>query len=303
MQAVAFRPRRLGHVNLWVSDLERSVDFYESICGIELVRRERDLRIAFHSNGNSHHDVGLIEVSRGRDRYGRDGTLQIPKTRGTSPGLNHLGWEMENEAQLLDAYKRAHETRYPIIRSVDHRIARSVYVSDPDGNAHEFYADQMHDWDRIFNLDQEDEVTGEWDPLAQPPGTEPNYNVDWPLRHVARAPLHPSHLTGVCFATRKLEEMLEFFTLIGGLDIVGEESKPLREVRLAGALGRADIILVEAADGEPIGLRSFSLKLAQPHVAATMPVLRGRGIEATQHGADVHVQDPDGFRIEFHHPG
>ena len=70
-----FRPRRLGHVNLWVSDLERSIRFYEDVCGIELVRRERDILIAFHSNGNSHHDIGIIEISRGKDRYGRDGTL------------------------------------------------------------------------------------------------------------------------------------------------------------------------------------------------------------------------------------
>src|SRR4051812_43238078 len=117
-----FAPRRLGHVNLWVSDLEQSVRFYESVVGIELVRRERDILIAFHSNGNSHHDVGIIEISRGKDRYGRDGMLQIPKTRGTDVGLNHLGWEMENEKELVDAWKRAQGSGFRIERALDHGI-------------------------------------------------------------------------------------------------------------------------------------------------------------------------------------
>jgi catechol 2,3-dioxygenase-like lactoylglutathione lyase family enzyme len=71
MPDVAFRPRRLGHINLYVSQLDRSIAFYEKTCGIELVRIEAAIRGGFHSNGNTHHDIGLIEISKGVDRIGR----------------------------------------------------------------------------------------------------------------------------------------------------------------------------------------------------------------------------------------
>ncbi|MGE0797151.1 MAG: VOC family protein [Lautropia sp.] len=300
---MSFRPRRLGHVNLWVSDLEKSVDFYESVCGIELVRRERAILIAFHSNGNTHHDVGIVEISRGKDRYGRDGMLQIPKTRGLQVGLNHLGWEMATEARLVEALRRAGASNYPLGRTVDHMISHSVYLNDPDGNGHEFYADQMRDWERIYNLANEDEVTGEWDPLAQPPSDAHNYNDGFRVRRVERAPLHPSHLTGTRFATRRFDEMAEFFTSVAGLDRVGERNVGgHRDVRLAGAIGRTDITLSEAADGEPVGLRSFRFALAEPHDLPDVATrIAGLGHRAWMNDGELCVEDPDGFQIEFHH--
>jgi catechol-2,3-dioxygenase len=77
MSEVRFQPRRLGHVNLYVSQLERSIAYYEKVCGIELVRIEAAIRAGFHSNGNTHHDIGLIEISKGEARLGRDGKVQI----------------------------------------------------------------------------------------------------------------------------------------------------------------------------------------------------------------------------------
>ncbi len=38
--AVRFAPRRLGHANLFVGELERSMRFYAEVCGLEEVRRE-----------------------------------------------------------------------------------------------------------------------------------------------------------------------------------------------------------------------------------------------------------------------
>lgn len=304
---VRFMPRRLGHVNLWVSDLERAIRFYEAVCGLELVRRERDLLIAFHSNGNTHHDIGIIEVSRGQDRYGRDGTLQIPKSRGLAPGLNHLGWEMENEAELVEAYKRAQASGFPIQRAVDHLISHSVYVVDPDGNGHEFYADEMTDWRSIYNLDQEDEVTALWDPLSVTPKQDGRYNVDPPIRRVDRAPVHPSHLTGVRFATRRFDAMREFFTSVAGLAVVEEVNEPGRQVRLAGTSGRIDITLDEVGEAEPIGLRSFRLRLNEAIDAEQVASrLRAAGIDASLRRenagtpAELVLRDPDGFAIEFH---
>src|SRR5262245_29888845 len=48
-----FRPRRLGHANLFVSDYERASEFYQSVVGFEEVYRQPDNRASFLSNGNT----------------------------------------------------------------------------------------------------------------------------------------------------------------------------------------------------------------------------------------------------------
>jgi len=303
---VEFAPRRLAHVNLWVSDLENSIRFYETVCGLELVRRERDLLIAFHSNGNTHHDIGVIEISRGRDRYGRDGMIQIPKTRGLTTGLNHLGWEMDNEAQLVQAYQRAQALGFPVQRTVDHLISHSVYISDPDGNEHELYADQLNDWRSIYNLEREEEVTGRWDPLAIPPKHDPHYNVDPPIRRVEGALLHPSHLTGACFNTRQFDVMRDFFVSIVGLRLIREENAPQRRAYLAGACGRIDLTLREVGDDSPVGLHQFRLRLNErTDLAQAAERLRAAGHRAqagvdSQGSPELLLLDPDGFTLVFH---
>jgi catechol 2,3-dioxygenase len=309
MSSVRFSPRRLGHVNIWVSDLERSIRFYEDVCGLELVRRERALKIAFHSNGNTHHDIGMVETSRGVDRYGRNGLLQIPKTRGTSVGLNHLGWEMENEQQLVDGYRRALATNLKIARTMDHLISHSVYVSDPDGNAHEFYADQMRNWRSVYNLDCEDEVSGDWDPLTAAPGTEANYNADPPIRKVETAPLHPSRLTDVVFATPDMGTMCRFFEDVAGLAAVRDAAaEPADCVVYAGASNRPDVILRRCVEGEPKGMRCFTFELTEPcddarvaKACAAEGIMHARATD--ERGRDVlRLFDPDGFTVAFCHP-
>jgi catechol 2,3-dioxygenase len=301
MTEVRLAPRRLGHVNLWVSDLERSILFYQRVCGIELVRRERDIKIAFHSNGNTHHDIGIIEISRGADRYGRNGTLQIPKHRGTTVGLNHLGWEMENERELVAAYRRALDAKVPIARTMDHLISHSIYLNDPDGNSHEFYADQMTDWRSVYNLDREDEVSGDWDPLAATVPAQANYNVDPPIRRVEDAPVHPASLTDVVFATRQFDAMRSFLENVAGLTAVGPADGNTNGAVFAGAIHRPDLVLIEAGAGEPVGLRSFTFTSHEPIVQTE---IAQHGI-ASEHVRDergrdvVRVRDPDGFDIRF----
>src|SRR5262249_43647217 len=152
-QAVKFKPRRLGHVNLSVRDLERSVEVYTQVFGIEEVRREPGIKAGFLSNGNTHHDVALIEV----------GIL------ATQAGLNHLGWELENEVQLVEAYQRAQRAGLKIDFTANHQISHSVYLSDPEGNGHEFYADAMKDWRTLMRPDRFDMITSAWTPGEPPP--------------------------------------------------------------------------------------------------------------------------------------
>ena len=298
---MGYRPRRLGHANLWVSDIERSIRFYESVLGIELVRRERPLLMGFHSNGNSHHDVGMIEISRGKDRYGRDGMVQIPKTRGTAVGLNHLGWEMTSQRELVDAYKRTRPLFDVDLWTVDHIVAHSVYVPDPDGNMHEFYADALDDWRTVFNLDVEDEVTAAWDPLDAAPSDARRYPVDPPVREVADAPLHPIRIACATLGTRDVDRMVGFFVEIAGLTLHSKENEV---ARLGGSAGGEDLRIVEVPEGAATGLRSFSFVLpADCDIVGVARTLGESGVDAAlsqyPEGPLLAVTDPDGFRAEF----
>lgn len=80
--------RRLGHANVSVQNLDRSVVFFETICGFEEVGIEVGTGAGFVSNGNSHHDVGMVEI--GRPFSGRDGEVIIEGGL-QEPSLNHLG--------------------------------------------------------------------------------------------------------------------------------------------------------------------------------------------------------------------
>jgi amino acid transporter len=48
-----FKPRRLGHANLWVGDLKRSEDFYHRVCGLTVEFWEPDLVATFLGTGTS----------------------------------------------------------------------------------------------------------------------------------------------------------------------------------------------------------------------------------------------------------
>lgn len=114
---------RLNHAVLFVSDLERSIAFYEQALGMDVAAREPRAGAAFlrlRRSGN-HHDLGLFGVG-----------AQPPRPRG-SLGLYHLAWQVDTiedleQARLvlanLDAYSG----------ESSHGATKSVYGKDPDGN-------------------------------------------------------------------------------------------------------------------------------------------------------------------------
>jgi len=307
MSLVHFSPRRLAHINLYVSDLDCSLAFYERVCGIERVRMESAINAGFLSNGNTHHDVGLIQVSAGEDRIGRDGKVQISATRGTRPGLNHLGWEMENEAELIAAYQRMLANGLKPTALYDHIISHAIYVADPDGNVHEFYADTLRDWRSVFNLEHDDLVTSQWDPLVATPSEARNYIDNPPLRRVDDAALHARHIAGAVFATHNFEAMSEFMTEVAGLTCVAERSGAQRQASFAGTRGNGDLTLVEVPAGQPTGLERFRLLIEsqenlQEVSGALGSTVTVAGRVSESNGEAVLLRDPDGFTVELFSP-
>jgi catechol 2,3-dioxygenase len=128
------RVRQLGHIVLYVADLDRSVAFYRDILGWALVSPKSDYRYAGFRAGDTHHDLLLIEV----------GPHAAPQPQGRRLGLYHFGVKVGDHDDDLRAVVdriRARPDLTRILALVDEEFAHCAYVLDPDGNEVELYVD------------------------------------------------------------------------------------------------------------------------------------------------------------------
>lgn len=300
-----FRPRRLGHANLWVKDVKRSERFYNLVCGLAVEFTEPGLVATFLGTGNTPHDIGMIEVTGGQPRYGRNGLLQIPPGIGSQVGLGHLAWELENEAELVAGYHRAKAGGLHITRTVDHQVAHSIYTTDPDGNSVEFYCDMIRDWRGTLHGEM-DLITGAWDPDAASPSVDPRYDESPRLSSVDDAVLHPILMTHVVLVTRNVAALAEFYRRAAGLVTVWQDASG----KIACLKGThpnyaQNIALCEA---DCAGYHHIAFKLADADaVGLAEALLKKRGIEPVKSldlssKRSLFLRDPDGFLVEFYAP-
>jgi catechol 2,3-dioxygenase len=264
---------------------------------------------ALLSNGNTHHDLALIQTTDGtKPVNGRGGHLQIPKGRGIQAGPNHFGWELESEQALVDAYNRAVAVGLNIHRVVDHTVSRSVYVFDPDGYLHEFYSDSVKDWWTCFDGHIEcREMAANWGPNAEPAATDPRYHTKPEIKRVAQALIHPLRLTHTVLMTRYSDRMVAFYAELAGLKVT-YSSADGGLVCLAGpATGYAfDVALFRQPPGTPQSVHHYGYQVAdETELDAAEAALAGAGIELERRIDNAAkrsflIRDPDGMGLEFY---
>lgn len=296
-------PRRLCHANLFVSDLERSLTFYNRVCGFEIVMRQPPIKAGFLSNGNTHHDVGLIEVTK-EAVFGADGHKILGPGQGAKPGLNHFGWEMESEFDLTKAYERAVAADYQIHRTVRHRSSHSIYLFDPDGNAHEFYADVDKDWRGLYA--GKDTISGEWRPGEKAPTMDRRYHDNPEIRRDDSALIHPNRITHAVIVARDFDVMRAFFVNVAGLlEVYSREG-----IAVFGAHASnypAALVLLKSADQsvrKQVHHISFEVS-DEADLIRSEAAIRAAGIAIDQvvdrsHKRSFVIKDPDGLPLEFY---
>jgi catechol 2,3-dioxygenase len=303
-EAAYFRPRRLGHANLWVKDLKTSERFYNEVCGLTVEFTEPDLVASFLGTGHTPHDLGMIETTNGEARYGRRGLLQIPAGVGMKRGLNHVAWELENEAELVAGIRRV-KSEIPDLsgRTVDHQVAHSIYLNDPDGNSIEFYCDTVKDWQTVLHGEM-DLITSAWDPEAAEPFTDGRYDLNPEMRVVSKAPVQPRRVTHVVFCTKDVDEMVGYYRRVAGMTPVWS-ARDGAAVCLRGSLGTYRYNLAIARAAEP-SYHHVSFELADAgkvDAAETALTKAGVAIEKSiDHPSkrSIFLIDPDDMRIEFY---
>lgn len=130
---------RIGHVHLRVADLDRSIDFYSGLLGLEVVQRIGH-EAAFLSAGRYHHHLGLNTWGVSRDSG--------PPLPG-SAGLYHFALVYPGRAELGRAVNVLVEALWPIDGCSNHGVSEAVYLKDPDRNGIELYWDRPEtEWPR-----------------------------------------------------------------------------------------------------------------------------------------------------------
>jgi len=124
---------RLGAVHLTVSDLDRSVAFYEDAIGLRLHRREDSVA----AMGAGEEELVVLYEEPGVRRAGRHA------------GLYHYALLFPSREELARAALRLAAKQTPIQGASDHGTHEAIYLPDPDGNGIELAADRPRErWPR-----------------------------------------------------------------------------------------------------------------------------------------------------------
>jgi catechol 2,3-dioxygenase len=120
---------QMGSLHLTVSDLPRSLDYYQERIGLKLHHHNGTMAIL----GAGGHD--LLRLTEQRDaRLGRGVT-----------GLYHFALLLPSRLELARALNHLITTGTPISGFADHSVSEAIYLSDPDGHGIEVYRDRRRD--------------------------------------------------------------------------------------------------------------------------------------------------------------
>jgi catechol-2,3-dioxygenase len=112
--------KRLQHLVLWVSDVERSVRFYCDLLGFEVKHRyPRAAFLKIPGTPDDHH-LGLFEQPG------------VVAPHEGAARMYHSAWEVGALTDLVVARRRLVEAG-ALVGSSDHGVSLSLYAKDPDG--------------------------------------------------------------------------------------------------------------------------------------------------------------------------
>ena len=289
-----FRPRRIGHTNIFVGDLDRSMAFYRNVIGIEEAWRRENICAGFVTNGNTHHDVGMVDIVN-------------PQFHDRRPDLFHVAFELETQLDLKRGYDRAVAEDRPIRFTYDHEISQSLYTTDPDGTLVEIYADTEWRWweDRYLERPPERMPNNVWKPGDTPPSTDIHYEPDPVFRRVESALFHPLKITHMVQVCEDFEAAYDYYTGFVGLSprLGGRDD---RFAALGGTCGGRDLTLFRAAGARAPGFHHHGFVVADAdELERSIGRARAAGI-AIESDIDhpsrrsVVVRDPDGLRCQLY---
>jgi len=119
IQQVTLRTRRLAELKI----------FYQTVLGLqEIARTANQVHLAA---GEPTSAQLILEEDKAAPLFNR-----------RQPGLYHVAWLVPNRQELALALRHLIQTKWPLQGFGDHLVSEAIYLSDPDGNGIEVYADR-----------------------------------------------------------------------------------------------------------------------------------------------------------------
>jgi catechol 2,3-dioxygenase len=264
---------RLGATHLTVTDLARSVAFYEEVVGL----RARDVRDGTAELG----DVLVLHEERGARRAARHA------------GLYHVALLFPSRAELARAAVRIAVTQTPIQGASDHGTHEAIYLPDPDGNGLELAWDR----DRSVWPSYEEQLAGGVQPLdvegllGVVAGEEPSARAG---DGVVTGHVH-LHVGDVDAARRFYRDGLGF-DVMADLGTAVFVSAGGYHHHVAFNLWRGQGVPPQP-DGV-VGLGHWTLVLPdEPHLTAVAQRLQAIGAPVAEHPDGLLARDPSGIAV------
>ncbi|WP_053218005.1 VOC family protein [Virgibacillus senegalensis] len=147
MDLQILRSFQLQSIELTISDLTRSIAFYQNIVGFTVLEKQEDSAVL-----GTPDQTALL-------RLHADSNAATPLKN--MAGLYHFAILVPERKDLASFLQHILDKRYPLVGASDHGFSEAIYLEDPDGIGIEVYADRERSkWQR---LDGELPVTA--DPL------------------------------------------------------------------------------------------------------------------------------------------
>lgn len=275
----------IGSIDLDVSDLERSSSFYGEVLGLHMLRQEGSEAVFTTGPGN----FPLVTL---REKKGAR-----PRPFSTT-GLFHIAILFPHREALGTALYRLLQKDYPLRGASHHGVSEAIYLTDPDRNGIELYADvPREEWK--WAGDQVSMVTEQLDLedllVASPPSAE--------------APIHPRTTIGhIHLQVSDLRRSAGFYQGLLGFRIT-QSTYPGALFLAAGEYHHHIGLNTWGGEGAPppppesAGLYSFRIVVpGKEPFERLVAHLSARGVQASPVISATSVleftlEDPDGMRV------
>lgn len=117
----------MGRVALTVRDLAAISDYYQKTVGLQLLASDGES--ATLGAGS----LALLEL-----RLDKAARIRSPR----EAGLFHTAFLLPTRGDLARWTQSAIDNRYPVTGASDHAVSEAIYLTDPEGNGIEIYADR-----------------------------------------------------------------------------------------------------------------------------------------------------------------
>jgi catechol 2,3-dioxygenase len=286
---------KIGHVSLNVSNLSRSLDFYESILGFKRIGRSSSGKALLSAGGNN--SSYLVELLQVKTNANTDNVSRMNSSNRRA-GLYHFAILLPERKFLADILQNLSGKRDQIHLDglADHLVSESIYLRDPDFNGVEIYSDRPRsEW--RWNGTQVEMATlplNTTDLLKE--ATEKGWKEMPDKTRIGHIHLHVSDIA----------KAMKFYHEILGLQLTAAvptasffaANEYHHHIATNTWLGTG----IAPASSESIGLNYFSIELSSKEELARLIDLFSRRNMAVLRGSlsdrSVFVRDMDGIKLQ-----